>query len=425
MPPTNCRGGPSRGLVGRVAGTVTVRVLMPDVPDRRLAAIVSFVGACAALVGTLGLAAAGRTLLPARAEADPAPVATRPAPPAAPVVPATDGALPVGKGMWLYLPEKSEGGDVNLIVARAREVGLTHLYVRTGSSRMGFYAQPFLDRLLPVAHAAGLRVYGWDFPYLDDPAADAARGMWAAQYTTPSGDRIDGFVADIETPSEGTNLSPHTALQYGDRLRRWVGDAYPLIVAVPRPSAKMLAKYPYAEVVAAFDAIAPMVYWLNRQPDTDAADAVARLSAFGKPIIPVGQAYDGSPEGGRPGVPPRDELIRFMQASERAGATGVSFWSWQHATIEAWVAIRDAGEFRFPAVPPERLRPSEVKSVTSVLGSMGYDAPLADTWTPEVAGAVAAFQADAGLPATGIVDDATRSKLLAPVPPPIVPVPVP
>src|SRR5438105_1414815 len=81
---------------------------------------------------------------------------------------ATRGALPVGKGMWIWQPEHTENGDVAAIVTRATTVGLTHLFVRTGSTFDGFYAQRFLDQLLPPAHAAGIRVYGWDVPYLDN-----------------------------------------------------------------------------------------------------------------------------------------------------------------------------------------------------------------------------------------------------------------
>ncbi len=103
------------------------------------------------------------------------------------------------------------------------------------------------------------------------------------------------------------------------------------------------------EEVASFDAIAPMVYWLNRQPDTDVAGALRDLAQYGKPVFPVGQAYDGAPEGGRAGVPPPEELWRFMRFAEANGAQGVSFWSWQAANAKAWAAITEAEEFRTPA----------------------------------------------------------------------------
>ncbi len=261
-------------------------------------------------------------------------------------LPVTD-LLPYGKGMWIYEPDKTEGGDVAAIVAKARAAGLSHLYVRTGSSWDGFYAAPFLDRLLPAAHAANLLVYGWDFPRLISWPDDVARAKAAIDHRTPTKQRLDGFSADIETRSEGTSISPQAAAAYGKALRDAVGSSFPLIATVPRPSPAQ--NYPYAEVVASFDAIAPMVYWLNRQPDTDVAGALRDLAPFGKPVFPVGQAYDGGPEGGRAGVPPPEELWRFMRVGQANGAQGVSFWSWQAANPKAWAAITEAEEFRAPA----------------------------------------------------------------------------
>jgi hypothetical protein len=241
--------------------------------------------------------------------------------------------------MWLYVPEDCEGGDVNAIVAKAQAVGLTHLYVRTGSSIDGFYAAPFLDALLPVAHAAGIRVIGWDFPYFYDVGTDIGRALEAITYTTPTGDRLDGFSADIETSFEGVWLSADSAAWYGAGLRAAVGPSYLLIATVPRPSESRQADYPYAEVTSVFDAIAPMVYWIDTPPDEDAAQALDFLAQFGKPVEPVGQAYDGGLEGGTPGTPTIDELNAFMAASAEHGAKGVSFWSWQHATDWMWAAI--------------------------------------------------------------------------------------
>lgn len=263
--------------------------------------------------------------------------------------PPVEDLLPYGKGMWIYEPEKTEGGNASAIVAKAKAVGLTHIYVRTGSSWNGFYAGPFLDAILPVAHQAGLKVYGWDFPRLIDWQGDVRRAKEAIDHRAPGKQRLDGFTADIETSSEGTHLSADAALRYGAGLREAVGTSYPLIATVPRPSPQI--RYPYAEVVASFDAIAPMVYWLNRQPDTDVAGALKDLAPYGKPVFPVGQAYNGAPEGGRAGVPPPEELLRFMRVGQAGGAKGVSFWSWQAADERAWSAITQAEEFRSPRRP--------------------------------------------------------------------------
>lgn len=330
------------------------------------------------------------------------------------------GALPVGKGMWLYLPDRVEGGDVDALVARATTVGLTHVYVRTGSSRSGFYAAPYLDQLLGKAHAAGIRVYGWDFPYLEDVKADVDRALAAMLHTTPDGHRIDGFAPDIETPSEGTNLNAETAGAYSEQLRAAVGAGYPLIAVVPRPSSYMKVVYPYQAIVPHYDAVAPMVYWLNRQPDTDAGPAVAYFrDLFGKPVIPVGQAYDGGPEGGRPGPPPPDEISRFLAASEEEGAVGASFWSWQHADQLIWDAIQAAPQFLWEAKPPTELRPAQIRSLQASLAQLGYTVAATGTWDDATTASVSAVQQAHGLAVTGTLDPATIAALLMPMTPPL------
>src|SRR5687767_3266010 len=56
---------------------------------------------------------------PPRKKAATTTVPTTPPPPPPPILPTAKGALPVGKGMWLYVPEQIEGGNVDALVARA------------------------------------------------------------------------------------------------------------------------------------------------------------------------------------------------------------------------------------------------------------------------------------------------------------------
>lgn len=335
---------------------------------------------------------------------------------ASPAPPANRGALPMGKGMWMWKPELVEGGNPEATIIRAQQVGLSHIYVRTGSSRSGLHDPQYLNDLLPRAHAAGIRIYGWDFPYLEDVNADVARAVAAISYKTPDGHRIDGFTADIETRGEGVNINVQTAEAYGAGLRAAVGPAYPLIATVPRPNAALIT-YPFASVVANFDAIAPMVYWLNRQPDTDLAAAMQALQGFGKPILPIGQAYDGAPEGGRPGPPRRDEIQRFMKVGEETGALSVSFWSWQHANTEIWDAVRDAPQFSLPATPlgaPIGFTAGQIRQYQGLLTSLGFPVPSSGVWDPPTIDALRAYQQAGGLDITGVVDEATRRLLLTP-----------
>jgi hypothetical protein len=324
--------------------------------------------------------------------------------------------------MWIWQPERVEGNNADAIVAKAKAFGLQNVYVRTSSYKQGFIAGDFLNRLLPKAHAAGIRVYAWDFPYLDDVQADINQALAGINYLTPDGHRVDGYTADIELKSMGVNITPQTALAFGAGLRKAVGPGFPLIATVPRASAR-LVNYPFAEIAASFDAIAPMVYWLGDDPALAVTDSIARLAPLGKPIIPIGQAYDGGPEGGPAGVPPRAELLAFMTAAEKAGAVGVSWWSWQHANAEAWQAIHDAPEFTLPAASATPFSVGQVRAYQTLLTSLGFATPVTGVWDVTTAQAVASYQRAARLPVTGVIDQSTRDTLFTPFPPPIHPTP--
>jgi hypothetical protein len=248
--------------------------------------------------------------------------------------------LMAGQGMWIYEFDRVEGGDPKRIVQRMRAMEISYVLIRAGSSRMGFYAQPHLDALLPVAHAAGLKVLVWDFPYLYNPVEDAKRAVRELNYTTPDGHRADGIVPDVEEPAQGVELTREKAARYAKELRRRAGDRAVVIATTPRPTPPRVANYPYAELAPHIDAFAPMVYWGYEDPEGAVTRAIARLSALGLPVIPVGQSYDMRPEGG-PGQPPPGATRKFMARAVRMGAPGVSFWSWQHATWQNWYAIRN------------------------------------------------------------------------------------
>jgi hypothetical protein len=247
--------------------------------------------------------------------------------------------------MWIYEFDKAGKGSVHEIVKAAKRYGLTHLYVRAGTSRSGLNTWHQVAKLLPVAHAAGLKVIPWFFPYLEDPAHDARRSL-AVINSVVKGHRIDGFAADIETPAEGTWLSARRAKDYVNAIRAKAPDAF-LILVPPRPNSFTIRFYPYDKIVPKFDAVAPMVYWGGQDPARATSDAVSYLKQFKKPIAPIGQTYDMGPEGGPKGRPTATAIHRFMKESLNKGSVGVSFWSWQHSAGWHWNAIR-----AFPAWMP-------------------------------------------------------------------------
>jgi hypothetical protein len=348
----------------------------------------------------------------------PAPTAAGPAAaPALQIIPVPlpiKPIVPVGKGMWLHRMEKANNGDPVAIVNQAVATGLSHLYVRLGSSRMGFYAQGDLNKLLPVAHAAGLKVIGWDFPYLVDPGGDVRRAAAEIAYVTPTGDRIDAFSADIETPAEGTNLTLQNASDYGAWLRGIVGPTVPMIIAVPRPNPGRW--YPYAEAAKYFDAIAPMVYWVNRDPATDVAGAIQALAPLGKPVIPVGQAYDPGIDGSHSwGPPSAADINKFMQTAADLGVASYSFWAWDTASPEQWQAIGASQLLRLEPLLDGPEFGARVAALQRVLKGLGQPVAVDGDFGEHTKGALAQIQRQLGVPATGILDWATLQALKRPL----------
>lgn len=243
-----------------------------------------------------------------------------------------------GKGMWTYQWERTEAGSSAAVVRRAKAAGLTQIWVRTGSSRSGFYAAPELRELLPAAHAAGIAVVAWDFPYLYDPVADARRAAETLAFTAPGGHRIDAFSPDIESGSEGTQGTPRRLSVYLGLVQRSVGDR-PLVSTVPHANNHWWRTYDYKTQVPYVDAFAVMAYWGCTEPGAEVQQSVRRLAPLGLPLHLIGQAYDMGPYGGRVGDPTGREVWRFADVSRRSGVIGVSLYVWQYTTREQFKAL--------------------------------------------------------------------------------------
>lgn len=250
-----------------------------------------------------------------------------------------------GKGMWVWKYRQSEGGDADAIVARAVDAGLHQLWVRVGDSRDGFYGAAVLDALVPRAHARGLAVIAWGFPYLWDPVSDAGWTAEALAWHAPDGEILDGFSPDVEAASEGVALSEVRARVYLGLVRRSAGNRL-VVATVYRPTEARWATYPYAAMAPYVDAFAPMVYWGCTEPGAAAAESLDRLTAL-RPVHLIGQAYDMAEDGGRVGPPAAAETTRFLDVARRGGAVGASFWVWQSIDADQWSAMA-----AYPWPPP-------------------------------------------------------------------------
>ncbi len=255
-------------------------------------------------------------------------------------------AIVSGPGLWLTFPDWRDTPDAT-ILAEARRVGATHLYLEVATSADGFYGGRALDDLLGQAHAAGLAVVAWVYAALSAPEQDMALARQVAAYVTPAGDRADGLALDVEQ-----ELDPATVALYAASVRHDVGAGGLLVGITWAPQQK--PSYPYAQLAASVNVLAPMDYWHTReQDDTYAAtytwvrDSVAEVRALsGRPLAPVeviAQTFDWFSQDGQ-GIfsPSADELAAARRAASDSGALGISYYRPATATPAEWAVMSGA-----------------------------------------------------------------------------------
>lgn len=263
--------------------------------------------------------------------------------------------------MWIWEWSSTDGGNAVEVVQQAMAAGLHQVWVRVGDSMNGFYGAQELNALVPVAHAHGIAVIAWGFPYLWDPVGDA---QWTAQildWRAADGEQVDGYSADLEESTEGVMMSAQRAAVYLEVVRQSAGSRLVVATVYPPSDANWSGGYPYQAMAPYVDAFAPMVYWECADPGTDATADVDRLLTL-RPVHVIGEAFNFAGSGGRTDSPSGAEISEFMGASQRAGALGASFWVWQEATPDEWTALTDFPWSLHKAKPvPSRAHPKRPK----------------------------------------------------------------
>ena len=307
-----------------------------------------------------------------------------------------------GGGMWIWYVNKANGGNTDAIVAQARAHGVSTVFVKAGDG--GSYWSQFTPGLVSALKAGGLRVCAWQYVYGTNPSAEAAV---AARAITEAG--ADCFVIDAESEYEGRYSQAST---YVTKLRAAVGASYPLGLAA-FPYVDYHPSFPYSVFLgpggAQFNA--PQVYWKEIGGGVDAVvDHAYRFNRpYGRTIAPLGQTYDS---------PPSSEIVRFRQLAAAAGATGVSWWSWQHTAAAGWNAIGQAID-PLPSAPAadyavlvKGAKGDLVVWAQQHLRGAGQSLTVDGDFGSGTQAAVKSFQTSSALPATGKVDTATWQALL-------------
>jgi hypothetical protein len=307
-----------------------------------------------------------------------------------------------GNGMWIWYVNKSNGGDLQSIVAQAQAHGVSTVFVKSGDGTT--YWPQFDAQLVGALHAAGLKVCAWQYVYGTSPSAEAA----VAAQALPAG--ADCFVIDAEKEYEGRYAQAQT---YMGKLRAAAGPAYPIGLAA-FPYVDYHPSFPYSVFLgpqgAQFNA--PQVYWkeIGGGVDTVMTHAYRFNRPYGRPMAPLGQTYDN---------PPVSDIVRFRQLAQASGSPGVSWWDWQETQPAEWTAV---GQPLPPFTGPPPASDDAVLALKSkgdlviwaqeLLNGAGQSLTVDGSYGSSTQSAVQAFQGSHGLPVTGQVDTPTWNALL-------------
>ncbi|MCW2994860.1 MAG: peptidoglycan-binding protein, partial [Conexibacter sp.] len=317
----------------------------------------------------------------------------------------TDGTVPAafrGNGMWIWQLEKTEGGNVDAIAARAAAASVTTVFVKAGDGTTPW--TQFSPLLIGALHQHGLKVCAWQFVYGTSPTSEA---NVAAQAIAAG---ADCFVIDAESAYEGKYAAAQT---YMSALRAAAGPSYP-IGLTSFPYVDYHPGLPFSVFLGPGGAQVnlPQAYWKDIGGTVDAISAhtLAHNRIYQTPIAPLGQTYDN---------PSATDLRRFRQLWAAYGAQGLSWWSWQATDDAHWSVLNEPAPAA--SVEPDPGWPAlgkgakgdEVVWLQEHLTQSYPDVTVSAAFDTPTIAAVKAIQNANGIAVTGTTDASTWKAALA------------
>jgi hypothetical protein len=318
--------------------------------------------------------------------------------------PAAAGASPIDhRGMWVWYVDRSDGGDVAAIIARAHAAGVRTLYIKSGDGDN--YWSQFTSTLVRELHQGGLYACGWQYVYGSDPVGEARVAARAVARGA------DCFVIDAEVEYEGRYAS---AQSYMSTLRALVGYRYPIGLA-SFPYVDYHPGFPFSVFLgpggAQYDM--PQMYW------HDIGSAVSSVfhhtytynRIYGRPIRPLGQTDAGVTS---------DEVRWFRGLTVRYGSPGISWWDYAWTSADGlWSGVSGfyttasaIAPLGFPRLGEGSTGDDVVRLQELLARAVAYQR-ITGTFGSQTLSNLERFQRRHGLPATGTTGPATWRALLA------------
>jgi hypothetical protein len=226
------------------------------------------------------------------------------------------------RGFYLWNIPNCENGDPAVIAGTAVNAGLSDVFVKVADGPYRFNVTEKGRDLVPdvvaALRAVGVRVWGWQYVYGYNPAAEAK--VAAARINEL---KLDGFIVDAEQEMKKNGAS--AATRYLKDLRAATRELELAVSSYRFPHYHM--DFPWAPYLTYCDVNMPQVYWLQAHNSADQTRiCFERFRSMSQlPIMPTGPAWKEN--GWRPSL---SEIQEFERVSASFGAPLVSYWSWEH-----------------------------------------------------------------------------------------------
>lgn len=249
-----------------------------------------------------------------------------------------------GKGMYLWIISRVEGGDPERIADVAKAAGLTHVLIKVADRNYKYNVDSkgfdYVPGVVSALRARGIQPWGWQYIYGTAPAAEAAMAIQRVKQFS-----LDGFVvnAEVEFKQKGMDVP---ARQYMQALRAGLPNTPIGFSSYRYPT--LHRPLPFEVFLEYSDINLPQVYWVQSSNPAQQLERSVRehqaLSVW-RPIVPTGAAY---PDGSWNPTPA--QIKDFLQACKDTGITGANFWEWYYARriTGIWDAVSN---FSWPVKP--------------------------------------------------------------------------
>lgn len=242
-----------------------------------------------------------------------------------------------GKSVVILDVDDSEKGDLNRIVARVQEAGISNVILRIADGarpenidrRRGDLCAP-LTIALQGLHC---EVWGWQTIYGQHGADMEAQAVAVIHRVRQLG--LDGLVIHAGNDFEG---QAKAATRYMETLRA-VAPELPVALSAFRYS-RGHRSFPWEEFLAHCDLHLPQVFWQRRTPRAVLGRSVDehRQHRFARPVIPIGAAHNQESI-----VPTTAETLHaFLTTARDLGLPGAIVWRWETLNNAEWEIIQNA-----------------------------------------------------------------------------------